>query len=190
MEKLGITELLIAWRGGSEQAREHLVAEIYDDLRRMARHLMAGERASHTLDPTSLVHEAYLRLVDTDNARAENRAHFIALATRLMRQILVDHARARNAAKRGGDLTRVTLGQARGSSCRPVVDVIDLHRALDELEAVDPERSRLVELRWIGGLNVLETAEVLGISERTVKRRWRSTRAWLERHLCLDGELP
>ncbi len=179
-----ITELLSAWQSGDAGARSRLVEILYADLRRLASRMMAAERAGHTLDPTALVHEAYLRLAGIDHIAADNRAHFVALAARVMRQVLVDHARARGAAKRGGNAARLTLSAASDVARPPELDVVDLDRALDELEAIDPERCRLVELRWLAGLTTDEAAAVLGMSPRTVNRRWRSTRAWLEQRLA------
>lgn len=179
-----VTAWLTAWGRGDGAARERVIEAIYPELRRLAAHLMARERPSHTLQPTSVVHEVYLRLIDIDRVDWRDKAHFMAVAARVMRQVLVDHARERNAVKRGGDLARVTLSIEPSVGPKIAVEILDLDRALEELEKVDPDRCRLVELRWFGGLSLAEAAVVLDLSARTLKRRWRSTRAWLEHRLA------
>jgi len=174
-----VTELLIRWSNGDRTALDRLMPLIYDELRRLARHYMRRERPGHTLQTTALVHEAYLKLVDQTKVRWHNRAHFFGIAANLMRQILVQHARRRHAAKRGGARSSVSLEDAVGLSEEPVVDLVALDQALIRLDALDPQKSRIVELRFFGGLTVDETAEVLGLSPRTVKRQWRVAKAWL-----------
>jgi RNA polymerase sigma factor (TIGR02999 family) len=144
---------------------------------------MARERRGHTLQPTALVNEAYLRLVDAQTLRWQDRAHFFGIAARLMRQVLVDHARSRGNHKRGGHARRVTLTDNLAASRQPDVDIIDLHRALDALAAADPRKARVIELRYFGGLSVEETAEVLHLSTDTIKRDWRLGKLWLAREL-------
>ena len=161
---------------------------MYDELRKLARARLARERQPHqTLQPTALVHEAYLRLMKDNPERWQNRAHFCAIAAHSMRQILIEKARARGALKRGGAQPRVTLDESLVAGAEPSVDLIALDRALERLEAIDPEQARLVELRFFGGLTVEETAEALDISPATVKRHWTVARAWLARELG-DGK--
>jgi RNA polymerase sigma-70 factor (ECF subfamily) len=179
-----VTALLRAWSQGEADAGERLLRIVYGDLRRQAARLLRRERRDHTLEPTALVHEAYLRLVDWHDADWRNRTHFFAVAARAMRRILVDHARRHGAGKRGGSRERVTLDESRVA--RPGafdVDVLALEDALAELQALDPEKVRLVELRFFGGLGVEEAAAVLGVSRSTVNREWRLARAWLFRRL-------
>lgn len=178
-----ITQLLIAWNRGDQRARDELMPLIYEELRRIARGYLRRERNNHTLQPTALVHEAFLRLVDQRHIDWQGRAHFFGIAARLMRQILVNHAEARRAAKRGGSAERVSLSDLDREAVETDVDLVALHRALDELERLDPPQSRIVELRYFGGLTVEEIAEVMGISPATVKREWKMARAWLRREL-------
>jgi len=186
-----VTELLVRWSDGDREALDRLVPLVYDECRRMAARQLARERPGHTLNPTGLVHELYLRLVDQRSASWANRAHFFAIAARLMRRILVDHARARGARKRGGSIMLISLGAA-GEEAAPddaaVADVLAIDEALERLAAFDPEQVRIVELRFFAGLTVEETAEVLGRSPRTIKREWRVARAWL--HQQLRGTTP
>ncbi len=178
-----VTDLLLAWGRGDERARDELVDVVYAELRRRARAYLSQERPGHTLQPTGLVHEVYLRLVDQKSIRWESRSQFFGLAAQLMRRILVDHARARRARKRGGGLLPVTFDEkVMGSSAG--VDVAALDEALRALEARDPRQSRVVELRYFGGLSVEETAETLGVSAATVKRDFTMARAWLHRQLA------
>ena len=153
--------------------------EVYDELRRLARAYLARERSGHTLQATALVHEAYLRLIDQRQVDWKNRGQFVGVAVVMMRRILVNHARGRAAEKRGGDAVRVTPSVADAIGAVPSVDLIAMHDALDALEAIDARKSRIVELRFFGGLTVPEVAEVLGLSPATIEREWRFSRAWL-----------
>jgi RNA polymerase sigma factor (TIGR02999 family) len=174
-----VTRLLVAWSNGDKAALDQLMPLVYSELRRLAHHYMSRERPGHTLQTTALVNEAYLRLVDQESTRWENRAHFFGIAARLMREILVDRARTRRAAKRGGAQVRVSLSKVDRVASRPDVNLIALDEALHRLEAIDPQKSRIVELRYFGGLSIQETAEVIAISAATVKREWSMARAWL-----------
>jgi RNA polymerase sigma factor (TIGR02999 family) len=177
-----VTALLVAWSDGDETARSRLVDAVYDELRRVARRHLKRERDDHSLAPTALVHEAYLRLVDQRRVRWQSRAHFFGVAAQLMRRILVDHARSRAAAKRGSGRTVVLEGVEMQTA--PLdVDVLALDAALDRLAAIDARQSRLVELRFFAGLTVEETAAALDIAPITVKRDWAHARAWLFREL-------
>jgi RNA polymerase sigma factor (TIGR02999 family) len=178
-----VTELLIAWSDGNKQALDLLMPIVFDELRRQAARYLRGERAGHTLQTTALVNEAYLRLVDQNNVRWQNRAHFFGIAAQLMRRILVDHARAKHRAKRGGADLRVTLNEATAVAADREVDLVALDEALDRLAKIDLQQSRVVELRFFSGLNVEETAEVLNISPATVKRDWSVAKAWLYREI-------
>ena len=177
-----VTDLLLAWSGGDERARDELVGAVYAELRRRAGAYLRHERPGHTLQPTALVHEVYLRLVDQKSVRWESRSQFFGLAAQLMRRILVDHARARSAGKRGGGLMPVTFDEEVAG--RAGVDVAALDDALLALAALDARQGRVVELRYFGGLSIEETAEVLGLSAATVKREWTMARAWLHRELA------
>lgn len=179
-----ITGLLHLWSQGDPSALERLTPLIYAECRRIAARQLRREHREHTLDPTELVHELYLRLVDQTRASWENRAQFFGVAARLMRRILVDYARARHAAKRGGSGIFVSLGAAADVSDDPqAADVVAIDEALDRLAAQDPEQVRIIELRFFAGLTVEETAHVVGRSPRTVKREWRVAKAWLYREL-------
>lgn len=183
-----ITGLLLAWNAGDPEALNRLLPAVYQELSRLARRELLRERAGHTLEPAALIHELYLDLVDQRRAHWENRAHFFGVAARLMRRILVDHARARHALKRGGggvgavqiEAVDDVAGKAPGPG---QVDLVGLDQALERLSACSPEQGRIVEMRFFGGLTVEETAHVLGRSPRTVKREWRLARAWLFREL-------
>jgi RNA polymerase sigma factor (TIGR02999 family) len=177
-----VTALLQAWSGGDQEARDQLLPLIYAELRRRAASQLRRERHGHTLQPTALVHEAYLRLVGQKVAW-KSRAHFFALASEMMRRILVDHARGRKREKRDGAWTRVELDEAVAISERRDVDLILLDQALAELTALDPQHGRVIELRFFGGMTLEETAEVLGVSPATVKRDWSLARTWLYRRL-------
>ncbi len=177
-----ITELLSRWNSGDELAREIIVKAIYDELTRIAAGHLANERHPVELQPHSLVHEAYLRMVNLKRIDWRDRAHFLAMAARVMREILIDQARRRNAAKRDGGI-RVTLSDISGHSNDPHTDIQMLHTALEELTRIDPDRAHLVELRFFGGLTIDETAEILGRSPATVKRDWQVARGWLYRAL-------
>ena len=179
-----VTQMLAEWsNSGDRDALDKLMPIVYEELRRQAARYLRHERDGHTLQTTALVHEAYVRLIDQAGVRWQNRAHFYAIAAEMMRRILVDHARKRNAAKRGGDALRVTLDEALQSSGPKDLDLIAVDEALTKLAALDQQQARVVELRFFGGLNVDETAEVLGISERTVKRDWSVAKAWIRREL-------
>jgi RNA polymerase sigma factor (TIGR02999 family) len=179
-----VTGLLLAWSTGDASAGERLLAAIYDELHRQAARAMRREGDAHTLQPTAVVHEAYLRLVDQRRVEWRSRAHFFGVAAQMMRRVLVDHARARLADKRGGALQRVTLGNVgAGPSSDGELDVLALHDALERLAMLDPDQARLVELRYFGGLGIEDTAEALGVSPATVKREWAVARAWLRREL-------
>jgi RNA polymerase sigma-70 factor (ECF subfamily) len=175
--------LLERARAGDRDALAALLPLVYDELRRIARMQMRRERPGQTIDATGLVHEAWLRLSASSHLAPHNRAHFLGIAANAMRQILVERARARHAAKRGGHRERVTLTEASAPEPPPSVDVLDLDVALDKLAALDPDQARLVELRYFGGLTVEETAEAMHLSPATVKRRWASARAFLAAEL-------
>jgi len=178
-----ISQLLLRWSDGDSSAREKLMPLVYNELRRLARKYLRHERANHTLQPTALVNEAYLRLVDQHSVLWQNRAQFFGLAAKLMRNILVDHARSREAAKRGGQHYSVSVSELDRVSKSSEVDLVGLHEALERLAAYDNQKSRIVELRFFGGLTIEETAEVLDISHATVERDWKMARAWLRREL-------
>jgi len=182
-----VTQLLVEWRKGDGGAFDKLVPLVYDELRRIAGRYMIRERADHTLQTTAVVNEAYLRLVGQQNIEWQNRAHFFAIAAQVMRHLLVDHARSRKYAKRGGDARQVTLDEAALISAGRNPDLLALDRALDKLAAIDERKSKIVELRYFGGLSVEETAEVLGLSAITIKREWGRAKAWLYRALT-EGE--
>jgi RNA polymerase sigma factor (TIGR02999 family) len=178
-----VTRLLAKWKDGDEAAMQQLVPIVHDELRRLARRHMAGERPGHTLQPTALVNEAYLRLVDLKQMQWQNRAHFFAMASRLMRRILVDFARSRGYQKRGGGAQQVSFTEALGVAEGAPTNVVALDDALEALALVDERKSRIVELRFFGGLSIEETAEVLNVSRETVKRDWKFAKMWLLRHL-------
>jgi RNA polymerase sigma-70 factor (ECF subfamily) len=184
-----ITQLLVNWSEGDQKALDTLMPLVYSELRRLASNHLRRERQNHTLEPTALVNEAYLKLIDQRNARWQNRAQFYGVAAQLMRRILVDHARQHKAAKRGGSdqqrLSITSAGQLGGKkfSSEPAIDLLALHEALNELAEMDPQQSRIVELKFFGGLSINETVEVLGIGHATVERDWKMARAWLRRKL-------
>ena len=180
------TQLLVNGRKGDKSALDAMTPVLYDELRRVARRLLAAERPDHTLQPTALVHEAYIRLVDQRAVDWQNRAHFLGIAATMMRRILINHAKAYKAAKREGFAEAITLDDALGVFTNPRVDLLDLDRALTELSNLDSEQGRIVELRFFGGFSIEETAEVLGISPATVKRHWSTARIWLYQQL--NGE--
>jgi len=173
-----LTDLLAAWNAGDSNALEKLTALIYDELHRLAKRYMAGERDHHTLQPTALVNEAYVRLIDWKHVRWQNRAHFIGTAAKLMRRVLVDYARTRAYDKRGGAGIKITLYDALLVSKEKSVDLLDLDRALLRLEQLDGRKSKVVELRFFGGLNLEETAEVLSVSPNTVSNDWSFAKTW------------
>ena len=180
----GITQLLIAWSDGRRGALDKLVPFVYEDLRRLAAAYMRREAAGHSLQPTALVHEAYVRLVDQRQVKWRNRAHFFGVAAGLMRRVLVDHARARRADKRGGGFERVTLvGDEVAADSPQGIDVLALHESLERMAAFNPRQEPIVELRYFGGLTIEEAAEVVGISEATVVREWTIAKAWLRADL-------
>ena len=185
--KQTVTALLHAWGGGDQAALDQLFPLVYQDLRRKARWYMRQQPAGHTLQTTDLVHEAFLRLVDSPAVEWQGRGQFYCVAAKVMRSVLVDHARARGALKRGRGRQQVTLGAAdEAAGTRPAVEVLDLDEALSRLAQLDPEQCRLVELRYFAGLSIEEAAEALGTSPATVKRQWRVARAWLNRELTAD----
>lgn len=182
------TELLLRWRDGDAEARNRLMLLVYDELKQKAAGYLRRERSGHTLQPTALVHEAYLRLVDQDRVVWQSRAHFLAVAASMMRRVLVDHGRRQKALKRGGDVARVTLdesvvGAGSGDPGLGPLDLLALDQALEELASLDPQQERIVELRAFGGLSVEETAEVVGVSPATIKRHWAFALAWLNQRL-------
>ena len=178
-----VTELLRAWSDGHDGALDQLLPLVEAELRRLARGYMSRERRGHTLQVTALVNEALLRLIDARHLRWQDRAHFLGITARLMRRVLVDYARARGYRKRGGDAQRVTLTDALVVSPEPDLDLVALDRALNALAAVDERKSRVIDLRFFGGLSVEETADVLHVSPDSVKRDWRLAKLWLLREL-------
>ena len=182
-----VTKLLLRWGNGEREAFDALAPLVYDELRRLAGRYLRRERSEHTLQSTALVHEAYLRLVDQRNVRWQNRAQFFGLAAELIRRILVDHARARLAAKRGGTVYKITLDEALDASAPRDLDLVRLDDGMKTLAQMDPQQARVVELRFFAGLTIEETAEVLGISPATVKRDWLVAKAWLRRELSGRG---
>jgi RNA polymerase sigma factor (TIGR02999 family) len=178
-----VTELLVRWRGGDKAALDSLMPLVYTELRRIANRYLQGERSDHTLQSTALVHEAYVRMTQQDLPQWQNRAHFFGVAAQLMRQILVDHARSHRASKRGGSAFKLALDEAEEQPLVRDVDIVALDDALKSLAHMDEQQSRVVELKFFGGLTVEDTAEVLGISPSTVKRDWTTARAWLFREL-------
>jgi len=181
-----VTQLLLAWNEGDESALEKLVPLVYSELRRVAKRRMRLERPDHTLQTTALINEAYLRLVDVRNVRWQNRAHFFALCARLMRRILVDYARGRRYAKRGGAAQLISLDQSVPVAPGRSPDLVAVDDALHAFAEVDDRKAQVVELRFFGGLTVEETAEVLKVSPETVRRDWRLAKVWLLRELSAD----
>lgn len=177
-----VSQLLAKWKGGDQEALRELVPLVHADLRRLARHYLQGENPGHTLESAGLVNEAYLRLADRRPLVVQNRAHFFAIASHLMRQILVDYARRRRRAKRGGGC-KLTLDEAAFLPGGRNVDLVALNGALNELSRLDGQQCQIVELRFFGGLSIAETARILSISPATVKRHWTSARIWLHREL-------
>ena len=178
-----VTQVLLAWNDGDESALEKLVPLVYEELRRLARRYMRRERPGHTLQTTALINEAYLQLVDIKHVHWQNRAHFFALCARLMRRILVDFARSRHYAKRGGGARPVSLEQSPAVSAAPATDLVAVDEALQALTKIDDRKAQVVELRFFGGLTVEESAEVLKVSPETVRRDWRLAKVWLLREL-------
>ncbi len=181
-----VTGLLVDWSNGDAQALEKLAPLVYDELHRLARRYMRHERADHTLQATALVHEAFVRMVDQQRVQWRGSLHFTALAAQMMRRILVDHARSHRTEKRGGEVRRVSLDEAPELAADRATDVVELDSALEELTAFDPDLSKVVELRFFGGLGNEEIAEYLEISVPTVVRRWRLAKAWLYDRLSAD----
>jgi RNA polymerase sigma factor (TIGR02999 family) len=177
-----VTELLLKWKSGDQESLQALLPLVYSELHRLAQHHLRGERSDHTLQSTALVHEAYLRLVKPAALRIESRGHFFAIASQLMREILVDHARSRKAGKRDGG-SRLTLDEAAELSRSNDVDLLALDDALTQLSQMSPRQSRIVELRFFGGLSIAETAEFLEVSHATVEREWSVARTWLYREI-------
>jgi RNA polymerase sigma-70 factor, ECF subfamily len=184
----GITQLLINWRDGDKAALDQLMPLVYEELRRLARGFMGKERNNHTLQTSALINEAYLKLVDQDETNWQNRAHFFAVSAQIMRHILIDHARSYGYEKRGAGAQRVGLDDVKVFSEERAGELVALDEALTDLATVDPRKSRLVELRFFGGLNIDETAEVMELSPTTVQREWRAAKAWLQRFI--KGENP
>ncbi len=179
-----VTQLLMKWSEGDETALEQLMPLVYSELRRLASNYLRRERQNHTLQPTALVNEAYLKLVDQRKPRWQNRAQFYGVAAQMMRRILVDHARQNKAVKRGGsEQQRLSITSAGQLGEKPDIDLLALHEALEELKTFDSQQERIVELKFFGGLSIDETAEVLGIGHATVERDWKMARAWLRRKL-------
>jgi RNA polymerase sigma factor (TIGR02999 family) len=178
-ERGDVTQLLARWAGGDQAALDALMPIVYAELRRIADAYLRRERGDHTLQPTALVHEAWLRLVRQDGGQFDHRKQFYALAAQVMRRILVDHARAANAGKRGGGATSLTLDESAAARFVPIVELLALDEALDQLAAASPRQARVIELRYFGGLSVEETAEVLRVSAPTVSRDQRAAEAWL-----------
>jgi RNA polymerase sigma factor (TIGR02999 family) len=178
-----ISVILKDWSGGNRASADRLLSLVYDELRIIAGQYLRKEKSDHTLQPTALVHEAYMKLIDISDISWNDRAHFFAVSANIMRHILVDHARAKLAEKRGGDSQRISLEDADSLSSEPDVDVLAVDQALNELAKFDEQQSRIVELRFFGGLTIEETAHVAGISPATVKREWAMAKAWLHRKL-------
>ena len=186
-----VTELLRDWSAGNKQAQEKLFQIVYNELHRQAARALRHEHPGLSLQTTDLIHEAYLRLVDQQHVEWQNRLHFFAIAAKVMRHILVDHARGRQAAKRGGTDIRLPLQEAMAVLPGQDLDFVALDEALTKLTELDPQQSHVVELRFFSGLSVEETARVLDVSERTVKRDWNVAKAWLRRELSRgEGEAP
>ena len=182
-----VTQVLVDWNSGDKGAADRLMPLVYDELRSLARRYLQRERSDHTLQATGLVHEAYLRMVDQDSMSWENRAHFFSVAAQVMRHLLVDHARSRQAAKRGGVREKLEFDEALAPAEEPTVDLLALDDALKELVTFDERKSRIVELRFFGGLTTEEIGDVLAISPSTIRREWRIAKAWLRRKIN-DGE--
>lgn len=185
-----VTQLLNDWSNGNRAALDALTPVVYDELRKLAGIYLRRERQDHTLQATAVVHEAYMRLIDQRSVRWQNRAHFFGIAAQMIRRILVDHARGVRAAKRGGGAVALSLDEALGVSDRRDLEIEALDDALKTLAEVDEQQARIVELRFFTGLSIEETAEVLGISESTVKRDWVSAKAWLFRELSKQRPAP
>ena len=182
-----VTQLLSAWSDGDQAARDRLMPLVYEELHRLAHRYMKRESPGHTLQTSALVNEAFVRLVDQKNVRWQNRAHFFGIAAQMMRRILVDYARRRSYAKRGGGAAEISLDEALIVSDERTAEVVNVHEALERLAEFDARKSQIVELRFFGGLSIDETAGVLGVSPGTVMRDWTLAKAWLRRAMMTDG---
>jgi RNA polymerase sigma factor (TIGR02999 family) len=182
-----VTQLLVAWGQGDQAARDRLMSVVYDELHRLARRYMRSESPGHTLQTSALVNEAFLRLVDQRNVQWQSRAHFFGIAAQMMRRILVDHARSRLYAKRGAGIRAVTLNEGLIVLDERSAELVAIHEALEELAKLDPRKAQTVELRFFGGLEVEETAAVLGVSPSTVLREWKLAKAWLRREMSPES---
>lgn len=182
-----VTELLAAWGNGDQRARDQLMSLVYDELHRLAHRYMKRESPGHTLQTSALVNEAFVRLVDQKHVQWQSRAHFFGIAAQMMRRILVDYARGRNYAKRGGGAQQVSLDEGLIVSDERTTEVVNVHEALERLAEFDARKSQIVELRFFGGLNIEETADVLGVSPGTVMRDWTLAKAWLRREMTNDA---
>lgn len=182
-----VTQLLRDWSSGNEQAAERLMPLVYDELRRLARDYLRRERPDHTLQPTALVNEAYLKLIDQTRVDWQNRHHFFGIAAQMMRRVLVDHARTRASEKRGGSQQKLSLDDMNVAGAERAAELVALDEALEKLSKIFPRKGRVVELRFFGGFSVDETAEILGVSDKTVMREWESAKLWLYREL--EGEM-
>ncbi len=181
--------MLRDWSGGKAEALDNLLPLVYDELHRLAGAYLRREQREHTLQPTALVNEAYLKLVDQRHPKWQNRAQFFGVSAQLMRRILIDHARRHQASKRGGDRCQLSLSNVGAFGNQPDADLLTLHDALERLAEIDPEQARLVELRFFGGLTIEETAEVMQVSHATVEREWKVAKAWLKRELTKTTSL-
>jgi len=188
LPKNEVTQLLLRWSEGDKAALGKLMPLVYRELRRLAGHYMRRERPGHTLQASALVNEAYLRLVDYRRMQWQNRAHFFAVAAQAMRRVLVEHARSRQYAKRGGTAQRISLDDVAVLTDQQAAELVALDEALTSLEALDARKARIVELRYIGGLSIEEAAETLGVSTATVERDWRSAKAWLYRAISQEKD--
>lgn len=185
-----VTQLLVDWGNGDHQALEKLTPLVYQELKRLAARYLRRERREHTLQSTALVHEAWLRLIDQNHVHWQNRAQFFGIAGEMIRRILIDHARNRQAAKRGDGAIKLSLDEALGAPDRRDFDLVALDDALKDLAKLDPKQGKLVELRFFAGLSIEESAEVLGVSPATVKREWAAAKAWLYRELSARAHRP
>ena len=185
-EKHEVTQILQKWREGDKNAAEQLFPLVYDELKRQAKNHLYRERSDHTLQPTALVHEAYLKLVEQTVLSVENRSHFFAVASRLMRQILVDHARKYNSEKRGGSAQRFSIEDLDILPEQSATDLLELNDALQRLEAIDERKASVVDMRFFGGLKEKEIADILGVTEKTVRRDWHFAKLWLFRELSQE----
>jgi RNA polymerase sigma factor (TIGR02999 family) len=191
---LGVTDLLVDWSNGDQKALDRLMPLVYEELRKIARRQLGFENRGHTLQSTALVHEAYLRIVDQNRVQWRDRAHFFAVAAQMVRRVLVDHARERHAAKRGGGAQKVSLDESIRAPLREDVDLLSLNEALDALTELDAQQAKIVELRFFAGLTNSEAAEALGIGTATVQRDWVTAKAWLFDRLnppqAIGGKIP